>query len=81
MAIVYENFKNIISDIKKICNDNNRDFNDIKLVAVSKTVEIEKIKDAINAGARILGENKVQEAESKFEEINNFAVLKGIKKN
>jgi len=36
-----------------------------KLVAVSKTHPVEKIKEAYNAGQRIFGENKVQELLSK----------------
>ena len=42
---------------------------DIKLVAVSKTVEVARVKEAIEAGALILGENYVQEAQKKIEEI------------
>jgi pyridoxal phosphate enzyme (YggS family) len=40
---------------------------DIELVAVSKTVEVDRIKEAIEAGASILGENYVQEAQKKIE--------------
>ena len=42
---------------------------EIKLIAVSKTHPVEIIKEALHAGARIFGENKVQEAESKIFEI------------
>ena len=38
-----------------------------KLIAVSKTQPPEKILEAINAGQRIFGENKVQELLSKYE--------------
>ena len=46
-----------------------RDPREIKLVAVSKTVESARIRDAIEAGVSILGENYVQEAQKKIEEI------------
>ena len=46
---------------------------EVKLVAVSKTHPVSVLKDAIAAGASILGENKVQEAESKIEEIGRSA--------
>lgn len=46
-----------------------RDFDNIKLVAVSKTVGIEKVIEAVNAGAYILGENRVQEAKAKITEL------------
>jgi len=43
-----------------------RDPSDIKLVAVSKTVGLSKIIEAVNAGVMILGENRVQEAKDKI---------------
>ena len=46
-----------------------RNGGDIKLVAVSKTHPPSVLRAAIAAGANVLGENKVQEAESKIEEI------------
>ena len=42
------------------------DSTSIKLVAVTKNVDIERIKRAIDCGVEIIGENKVQEASSKF---------------
>jgi len=42
---------------------------DCKLVAVSKTHGVEKIKEAYDAGQRIFGENKVQELVSKQAEL------------
>jgi len=37
------------------------------LVAVTKTATIEQTKEAISAGVRIIGENKVQEAKKKYQ--------------
>ena len=42
---------------------------DIRLVAVSKTVEPDRIRDAIQAGQLLFGENRVQEAKRKIEAI------------
>ncbi len=42
---------------------------DIKLIAVSKRVELPKIVAAIKAGASILGENRIQEARNKITEL------------
>lgn len=39
---------------------------DVKIIAVTKTVSIEKIKAAIDVGLRIFGENRIQEAEKKI---------------
>ena len=42
-----------------------RDPNSITLMAVSKTMEPERIKEAYSAGLRVFGENRVQEFEGK----------------
>lgn len=42
-----------------------RDTSGIKLIAVTKTISIGRIKDAIDAGLRVFGENRVQEAQKK----------------
>jgi pyridoxal phosphate enzyme (YggS family) len=44
---------------------------DIQLVAVSKTVSAATIQQAINAGVTILGENYLQEARKKIDEIGH----------
>ncbi len=41
----------------------------VKIIAVTKTVDIESIRKAIAAGATILGENRVQEAKAKITEL------------
>jgi PLP dependent protein len=50
-----------------------RDPREIKLVAVSKTHPTEVLRQAIRAGLTIFGENKVQEAENKIEQIGRDA--------
>jgi len=64
-----ENIKNIWSRIEKAAEKIGKSKEDIKLVAVTKTVELERIKEAIKCGIQIIGENRVQEAESKFGQI------------
>jgi len=51
-----------------------RDPNEIKLVAVSKTRPSETIRSAIAAGQVVFGENKVQEAELKIDEIGRKGI-------
>lgn len=46
-----------------------RSSDEITLVAVSKTHPAETLREAIAAGANVLGENKVQEAEGKIDAI------------
>lgn len=42
----------------------------VSIVAVTKTRTVEEIKEAIQAGMTRIGENRVQEAESKFSELD-----------
>ena len=51
----------------------NRAPNEITLVAVSKTHPVEIIREAIASGVTDLGENRVQEAESKIPEVGRHA--------
>ena len=46
---------------------------DVLLIAVSKTVEIERIRAAVAAGVVALGENRVQEAKGKVAELGRAA--------
>ncbi|RJP32645.1 MAG: YggS family pyridoxal phosphate-dependent enzyme [Candidatus Omnitrophota bacterium] len=47
---------------------------DIKIIAVSKTKPVADITTAMNAGLKIFGENKVQEAEQKIFELKNHEI-------
>jgi hypothetical protein len=69
MSIIKENLLRVRERIEKAARKAGRDSNEIELVAVSKTVETDRIKEAIEAGIAILGENYVQEAQKKIEEI------------
>jgi pyridoxal phosphate enzyme (YggS family) len=50
-----------------------RDPGKIRLVAVSKTVDPDRIREALAAGVDSLGENYVQEAQKKIEELGHGA--------
>ncbi len=67
MGVVKANLENINERIKKIALKVNKNPGEIKLVAVTKTATIEQIKEAINVGVKIIGENKVQEAKEKYQ--------------
>jgi pyridoxal phosphate enzyme (YggS family) len=73
MSTIKQNLLRVTERIEKAAREAGRDPNDIKLVAVSKTVEAARIKEAIEAGVSILGENYVQEAQKKIEEIGRPA--------
>jgi pyridoxal phosphate enzyme (YggS family) len=46
---------------------------DVLLIGVSKTVEVERIRAAVAAGVTALGENRVQEAKAKVDELGRPA--------
>lgn len=49
-----------------------RDPQEIKLIAVTKSQPIDKIKEASQLGLRIFGESRVQEAKAKIEALREF---------
>jgi pyridoxal phosphate enzyme (YggS family) len=50
-----------------------RDPASVRLVVVTKTIDQERIKEAVEAGATIFGENRVQEAKGKIEKLGAVA--------
>ncbi len=64
MDIIIQRFNKIKSNISKV--DNNKS---IKIVAVTKTFTLDKIKPLIDHGHDHFGENKVQEADTKWRQI------------
>ena len=67
MEIIKNNLEIINEKIKKAALKVNRKPEEIKLIAVTKTATAEQIKEAINAGVKIIGENRVQDAKEKYQ--------------
>jgi len=67
MLTIRDNLLKVRERIERAAQRAGRDPKEIKLVAVSKMVEVDRIKEAIEAGVSILGENYVQEAQEKIE--------------
>lgn len=53
-------------DIARACKEARRDRSSVTLVAVSKTFNADAIAPVIEAGQRVFGENRVQEAKAKW---------------
>jgi len=66
MNTIAENLKRLEERIEKAALISGRKKEDIILVAVTKNVEPERIIEGIAAGIKIIGENRIQEAEEKF---------------
>lgn len=67
-AQIFENIRIICGRISHAAIRAGRKPEDIKLIAVTKTISIQQIKEAIGAGLRIFGESKVQEAREKIQD-------------
>jgi len=69
MQGIKDNIAAVRSRMERAAAKVGRSGDEITLVAVSKTVEAERINRAIRSGIEIIGENRVQEAEEKFKQI------------
>lgn len=70
---VADNLKTVMDRIAAAAKRVGRDPSAVKLVVVTKTVDIDRIREASAAGARIFGENRVQEARGKIEQLGRIA--------
>lgn len=64
--------------IAAACERVGRRASEITLVAVSKTVEPARVREAIEAGVRTLGENRVQEAAAKIPELKRLSAERNV---
>ena len=62
MSDVVKNYRNIISQIRNFHKEFLKPQKDPKLIVVSKTFSEKTIKEVIEDGHKVFGENKVQEA-------------------
>ena len=53
-------------EIRRACKEARRERTSVNLIAVSKTFEADAIQPVIDAGQRMFGENRVQEAKGKW---------------
>ncbi|QQG36381.1 MAG: YggS family pyridoxal phosphate-dependent enzyme [Micavibrio aeruginosavorus] len=64
MTDISENLRTIRNKIAKAACESGRRPEDVQLVAVSKMQPLERIEAALQAGQRVFGENRVQEAQA-----------------
>ena len=67
---VIDNYKKLIKNIKVTCNEHNKNYDSINIVAVSKQQDLDKIKFLSKAGHKCFGENRLVETLSKWKNIN-----------
>jgi len=69
---IEQNVRDIERRIAGACERAGRSTDEVTLVAVTKTIEVPAIEAAFNAGIRDFGENRVQEAKPKIEQLESL---------
>lgn len=71
MGSIADNLARVKERIADAALRSGRSPESVKLVGVSKTVDLERVEKAISAGLQIFGENYVQEAREKIEQLGD----------
>lgn len=70
---ITKNIRELRGRIADACEEHDRDVDDIQLVAISKNHSAVALSTAVAAGLHEIGESRIQEAETKFEEVGHIA--------
>ncbi len=68
---IAKNIKVVQNRVARTCEKVKRDLDKIRLIAVSKTVVLSQIQEAIDAGLTDFGESRVQDAWGKYQALGN----------
>lgn len=82
--MIAENLKAVQENIRSACEKAGRRYEDVKLIAVSKTKPLSDIETLITCGVNDFGENKVQELTEKYENVSrpvNFHLIGHLQTN
>jgi len=71
LSLIKENVEQIRENIKRAALKSGRSEDDITLIGVTKTVGCERINELLDVGVFNLGENRVQELLSKYDELGS----------
>ena len=69
MSSIAENLERVRANIATAAARAGRSVDDIELVAISKTHDASRVREAVEAGQQLFGESKVQEARVKIPEL------------
>jgi len=84
MTDIQSNIKNIRERVDASAKKTGRTGSDITIVAVSKTVGVDAVEQAVEAGIRDFGENRVQEYLKKREVVSehlNWHIIGPLQRN
>jgi len=65
-SAVFKHLKEVYRIISRSALKADRDPHEVRLIVVSKTVGLQAIREAVESGARVFGESRVQEAKTKI---------------
>lgn len=66
---IKENLEQVKARVNSTLSSKGKTIDDIVLIGVTKTLDIDKVNEAISLGITDIGENKVQEIQDKYERI------------
>jgi pyridoxal phosphate enzyme (YggS family) len=69
MQEIRENLERVRAQIREAAGKAGREAEDIQLIAISKTHDAERVREAHAAGQNVFGESRVQEARTKLPEL------------
>ena len=68
--MLYENYEKVVENVKNACARSGRNFDDVTIIAVSKTKPLSDVEELLTHGVTEFGENKVQEMVDKYEHVS-----------
>ncbi|AQW89160.1 YggS family pyridoxal phosphate-dependent enzyme [Elizabethkingia anophelis] len=69
---IINNLQNILQRIETACIRSNRSPDEVRLLLATKTVPVNRIKQALAAGCTLIAENKVQELKEKYDDLKEI---------
>ena len=76
--MIRDNLSSCRQRLDRAAEKSDRSPTDVTLLVVTKGVTPDRIEEAVAAGAALIGENRLQEALSKYDRVSRFARERGI---
>lgn len=74
MTSIAQNLLEINNRVRAACSRTGRDAAEVSIIGVTKMVSLDRIREGIEAGVKILGENYVQEAVKKIRVLSDLRI-------
>ncbi|MBQ3515710.1 MAG: YggS family pyridoxal phosphate-dependent enzyme [Lachnospiraceae bacterium] len=68
-SFLKENYDNVLKKVQESCDRTGRSYDEVTLIAVSKTKPVAMLQEIYDCGCRDFGENKVQEIMDKYPQL------------